>query len=114
EAEPGAFTSGRHSPDEQNLHRNKRGLALDLKHPEGHGLFMEMVDRADVVVENYRAEVKARLGCDYETLASRNPRIILASISGFGQDGPYSSRPGVDQIVQGMSGMMSITGEPGR
>ncbi|MGH2587353.1 MAG: CaiB/BaiF CoA transferase family protein [Dehalococcoidia bacterium] len=108
------LTGARHGPDEQNLHRNKRGLTLDLKHPDGHRIFLDLVRRADVVVENFRADVKHRLGVDYESLAAVNPRIILASISGFGQDGPYSDRPGVDQIIQGMSGLMSVTGEPGR
>jgi crotonobetainyl-CoA:carnitine CoA-transferase CaiB-like acyl-CoA transferase len=110
----GSVTGARHGPDEQNLHRNKRGLALDLKHPDGRAIFLEMVSRADIVVENFRADVKHRLGIDYEALSQTNPRIILASISGFGQDGPYRDRPGVDQIVQGMSGLMSVTGEPGR
>lgn len=108
------LTGARRGPDEQNLHRNKRGLALDLKHPDGHCIFLAMVRRADVVVENFRADVKRRLGIEYETLAAVNPRIILASISGFGQDGPYSDRGGVDQIIQGMSGLMSVTGEPGK
>jgi crotonobetainyl-CoA:carnitine CoA-transferase CaiB-like acyl-CoA transferase len=107
-------TGARHGPDEQNLHRNKRGLALDLKHPDGRRVFLDLVRRADIVVENFRADVKHRLGIDYESLAKTNPRIILASISGFGQDGPYRDRPGVDQIIQGMSGLMSVTGEPGR
>jgi len=109
----GSVTGVRHGPDDQNLHRNKRGLCIDLKHPEGIALFNKLVARADVVVENFRADVKARLGIEYAQLAAINPRIILASISGFGQDGPYGDRPGVDQIVQGMSGLMSITGEPG-
>ena len=109
----GALTGARHGPDEQNLHRNKRDLALDLKHPEGHAVFLHLVKRADIVVENFRADVKHRLGVDYESLKAVNPRIILASISGFGQDGPYRDRPGVDQIIQGMSGLMSVTGEPG-
>ena len=109
-----SVTGGRHAPDEQNLHRNKRGLALDLQHPDGRRVFLELVRRADIVVENFRADVKRRLGIEYETLAQTNPRIILASISGFGQDGPYSNRPGVDQIIQGLSGLMSVTGEPGR
>lgn len=109
-----SFTGGRHGSDEQNLHRNKRGLALDLKHPDGHRVFLDLVRQADIVVENFRADVKRRLGIEYETLAETNPRIILASVSGFGQDGPYGNRPGVDQIVQGMSGLMSVTGEPGR
>jgi crotonobetainyl-CoA:carnitine CoA-transferase CaiB-like acyl-CoA transferase len=108
----GALTGARHGPDEQNLHRNKRGLALDLKHPDGHGVFLDLVKRADIVVENFRADVKHRLGVDYESLKAVNSSIILASISGFGQDGPYRDRPGVDQVVQGMSGLMSITGEP--
>ncbi|MCB1647401.1 MAG: CoA transferase [Pseudomonadales bacterium] len=111
----GGSVTGAHSgPDQQNLHRNKRGLAIDLKHPQGQALFHELVRKADVVVENFRSEVKTRLGCDYEDLEKINPRIILASISGFGQDGPYGKRPGVDQIVQGTSGLMSITGEPGQ
>lgn len=104
----------RRSADEQNLHRNKRSLCIDLKHPEGLKLLQALVRKADVVVENFRADVKTRLGLDYEQLKAINPRIILASISGFGQDGPYRDRPGVDQIVQGLSGLMSITGEPGR
>lgn len=104
----------RRSADEQNLHRNKRSLCIDLKHPKGIALLRDLVARADVVVENFRADVKTRLGLDYEQLKAINPRIILASISGFGQDGPYRDRPGVDQVVQGLSGLMSITGEPGR
>jgi crotonobetainyl-CoA:carnitine CoA-transferase CaiB-like acyl-CoA transferase len=104
----------RHDPDFQNLHRNKRGIALDLKNPGGQAILRRLAGRADVVVENFRPDVKKRLGIDYETLRAVNPRLIYASISGFGQDGPYAKRPGVDQIVQGMSGFMSITGEPGR
>ena len=103
----------RRNADEQNLHRNKRSLCIDLKHPKGLLLLHELVKKADVVVENFRADVKTRLGLDYEQLKAINPRIILASISGFGQDGPYRDRPGVDQIVQGLAGLMSITGEPG-
>ena len=106
--------SARHDPDFQNLHRNKRAMALDLKNPDGIAIFKKMVAKADVVVENYRPDVKNRLGIDYELLKAINKRIILASISGFGQDGPYKERPGVDQIAQGMSGLMSITGEEGR
>ncbi len=109
-----SVTGARHGPDEQNLHRNKRSIAIDLKNPDGKALFLDLVRRADIVVENFRADVKRRLGIDYATLAGTNPRIILASISGFGQDGPYGDRPGVDQIIQGMSGLMSVTGEPGR
>ena len=110
----GSPTGGRRGPDEQNLHRNKRALALDLKSPSGQEVFHQMAQQADVVVENFRSDVKYRLGVDYETLSQLNPRLIYASISGFGQDGPYATRPGVDQIIQGMSGLMSITGEPGR
>ena len=105
---------GRHNPDFQNLHRNKRSLTLDLKTADGIAILKRMVAKADVVVENYRPDVKHRLGIDYATLAAINPRLIYASISGFGQTGPYSDRPGVDQIAQGMSGLMSVTGEPGR
>jgi len=106
--------SARHEPDFQNLHRNKRSMTLNLKTGEGISILRRMVERADIIVENYRPDVKTRLGIDYESLSQVNPRLIYASISGFGQDGPYSDRPGVDQIAQGMSGLMSITGEPGR
>lgn len=112
-ADEGSITGGRHGPDEQNLHRNKRGVCINLKHKTGHELFVDMVKQSDVLVENFRAPVKHRLKVDYETLRPINERLIYASISGFGQDGPYSDRPGVDQIVQGMSGLMSITGHPG-
>jgi len=100
--------------DFQNLQRNKRSLTLNLKLPQAKEVFARLVKTADVVVENYRPDVKFRLGIDYESLAKINPRIILASISGFGQDGPYRDRPGFDQIAQGMSGLMSITGLPGQ
>jgi formyl-CoA transferase len=106
--------SGRHEADFQNLHRNKRSIVLNLKKAEGLDVFRRMVERADIVVENYRPDVKHRLGIDYEALRAINPRIIYASISGFGEEGPYRERPGVDQIAQGMSGLMSMTGEPGR
>ncbi len=109
----GALGAGRATSDFQNLHRNKRSLTLNLKDDTGHAVFMKLVEKADVVVENFRPDVKNRLGIDYETLAAVNPRIILASISGFGQDGPYAKRPGFDQIAQGMGGLMSITGAPG-
>lgn len=109
----GALGAGRATADFQNLHRNKRSLTLNLKEPEGLAVFMRLVETADVVVENFRPDVKTRLGIDYESLAAVNPRIILASISGFGQDGPYAKRPGFDQIAQGMGGLMSITGAPG-
>jgi crotonobetainyl-CoA:carnitine CoA-transferase CaiB-like acyl-CoA transferase len=104
----------RHGPDMQNLHRNKRAITLNLKLPESKAVLERLVKTADVVVENYRPDVKFRLGIDYESLARINPRIILASISGFGQDGPYVKRPGFDQIAQGMSGLMSVTGHPGQ
>ncbi len=98
--------------DFQNLNRNKRSLTLNLKHPDGLEVFMRLVSNADVVVENWRPDVKTRLGIDYEALRKINPRIILASISGFGQDGPYARRPGFDQVIQGMGGLMSVTGFP--
>ncbi len=104
----------REGADFQNLHRNKRSITLNLKLPEGREIFNRLAKKADVVVENYRPDVKYRLGVDYESLKAINPRIILASISGFGQDGPYLKRPGFDQIAQGMSGLMSVTGEPGK
>jgi crotonobetainyl-CoA:carnitine CoA-transferase CaiB-like acyl-CoA transferase len=107
------FGAPRESPDFQNLHRNKRSLTLDLKKPEGRDVLMRLVKTADIVVENFRPDVKSRLGIDYESLRAVNKRIILASISGFGQDGPYRERPGLDQIAQGMSGIMSVTGMPG-
>jgi crotonobetainyl-CoA:carnitine CoA-transferase CaiB-like acyl-CoA transferase len=110
----GSVTGRRRGSDEQNLHRNKRSLCLDLKSPHGAEVLRRLIARSDVVVENFRADVKERLGLGYEQLRRINPRIILASISGFGQDGPYSDRPGVDQIVQGMCGLSSVTGEPGR
>ena len=104
---------GRHHFDFQNLHRNKRSIAVNLKHAAGVGVIKRMAKDADVLVENYRPGVKHRLGIDYETLRPLNPRLIYASISGFGQSGPYADRPGVDQIAQGMGGLMSVTGMPG-
>jgi formyl-CoA transferase len=104
----------RHGFDMQNLHRNKRSMTLNLKEAEGRAIFMRLTERADVVVENFRPDVKHRLGVDYQSLRKVNPKIVLASISGFGQDGPYSKRPGFDQIAQGMGGLMMVTGEPGR
>ena len=109
-----ALGGPRHRGDFQNLHRNKRSMTLNLKEPDGVAILKQLVAKSDVVVENYRPDVKRRLGVDYEALKAVNPRIVLASISGFGQDGPYVLRPGVDQIAQGMGGLMSITGEPGR
>jgi formyl-CoA transferase len=104
----------RHSPDFQNLHRNKRSMTLNLKSPEGLDIFKRLARQADVIIENYRPDVKKRLGIDYESIKAINPRIVYGSISGFGQDGPYATRPGVDPIVQGMGGHMMVTGEPGR
>ena len=103
----------RHGSDFQNLHRNKRAMSLNLKKPEGLEVFRRLVEKADVVVENFRPDVKAKLGVDYESVRKINPRIVYGSISGFGQDGPYHKRPGFDQIAQGMGGLMSITGAPG-
>ena len=104
----------RDDPDFLNLHRNKRSLTLDLKQPEGVAVLKRLAAKADVLIENYRPDVKTRLGIDYETMRGVNPRLVYVSISGFGQDGPYVKRPGLDQIAQGMGGLMSITGEPGR
>jgi len=104
----------RHGSDFQNLHRNKRSLTLNFKTPEGIEILRRLAARADVLVENYRPAVKHRLGIDYEQLRVLNPRLVYASISGFGQDGPYRDRPGFDQIAQGMGGLMSITGLPGQ
>src|SRR5437588_11638626 len=100
--------------DFQNLHRNKRSITLDLKNPRGVEVLKRLAAKADVLVENYRPDVKHRLGIDYETLSKVNPRLVYASISGFGQSGPYRDRPGYDQIAQGMGGLMSITGLPGQ
>ena len=103
----------RDGPDFQNLHRGKESLTLNLKSIEGAKIFQQLVRNSDIVIENFRPQVKYKLGLDYDTLCDINPAIILASISGFGQDGPYKDRPGFDQVAQGMSGLMSITGEPG-
>ncbi len=103
----------RNGPDFQNLHRGKESLTLNLKSIEGAKIFQQLVRNSDIVIENFRPQVKYKLGLDYDTLFDINPAIILASISGFGQDGPYRDRPGFDQVAQGMSGLMSITGEPG-
>jgi formyl-CoA transferase len=103
----------RSGPDFQNLHRNKRAMALNLKDPRGLDTFKRLVKKADVVVENFRPDVKTKLGIDYESMRQINPKIVYGSISGFGQDGPYHKRPGFDQIAQGMGGLMSITGAPG-
>ncbi len=104
----------RDDSDFQNLHRNKRSITLNLKSPEGVEILKRLVKTADVLVENYRPDVKDRLGIGYEVMREVNPRLVYVSISGFGEDGPYRERPGVDQIAQGLGGLMSITGEPGR
>jgi formyl-CoA transferase len=104
----------RHGFDFQNLHRNKKSVTLNLKHPKAVEIFKTLAKDADVIVENYRADVKHRLGIDYESIRAINPRIVYGSISGFGQEGPYRDRPGVDQIAQGLGGLMSITGLPGQ
>lgn len=109
-----ATGANRLGPDYQNLHRNKLNMTLNLKSEEGRAIFLELAKSADVVIENYRSDVKYRLGIDYAAVSKVNPRIVYGSISGFGQDGPDATRPGVDQIAQGMGGLMSITGEPGR
>ena len=119
EAPPGedarsVVSGSRHGFDFQNLHRNKRSMTLNLKADKGREIFLAMAKDADVIVENYRAGVKHRLGIDYESVKAVNPRIVYGSISGFGQSGPYRDRPGVDQIAQGMGGLMSITGLPGQ
>ena len=117
---PDAISGGRglgqprHDFDFQNLHRNKRSMTLNLKAEDGKKIFLDLVRRADVVVENYRPDVKHRLGIDYEACSKVNPRIVYGSISGFGQTGPYANRPGFDQIAQGMGGLMSVTGLPGQ
>ncbi len=110
----GQLGGPRAGSDFQNLHRNKRAITLNLKSADGVEIFQRLVAKADVVVENYRPDVKHRLGIDYESLKPLNRGLIYASISGFGQDGPYAKRPGFDQIAQGMGGLMSITGEPGK
>ncbi|MGY4619527.1 crotonobetainyl-CoA:carnitine CoA-transferase CaiB-like acyl-CoA transferase [Bradyrhizobium sp. USDA 4472] len=104
----------RRGADFQNLHRNKRAMTLNLKDERGLAVFKRLAAKADVVVENFRPDVKKKLGIDYESVAAINPRIVYGSISGFGQDGPYHKRPGFDQIAQGMGGLMSITGAPGQ
>ena len=107
------FAANRKGGDFQNINRNKRSMTLNLKKPGAYEVLMRLVREADVLIENWRPDVKAKLGLDYETLSKVNPRLVLASISGFGQDGPYAGRPGFDQIIQGMGGLMSVTGHPG-
>ena len=104
----------RHGFDFFNLHRNKRSMTLNLKSEEGKKILFKMAETADVIVENYRPDVKHRLGIDYEVMKKINPRIVYASLSGFGQTGPYSGRAGLDQIAQGLGGIMSVTGLPGQ
>jgi crotonobetainyl-CoA:carnitine CoA-transferase CaiB-like acyl-CoA transferase len=111
-AEP--MGGNRQGSDFQNLQRNRRGLTLDLKHPDGIAVLCRLAAQADVLAENFRPDVKERLGIDYAAMQAVNPRLVYASISGFGQTGPYRDRPGFDQVAQGMGGLMSITGEPGR
>jgi len=113
-AEGEEISGARHGFDFQNLHRNKRAINLNLKDPEGHAAFMRLVTKADVIIENMRASVKHRLKVSFDDVRKVNPRIVYGSISGFGQDGPYGPRAGVDQIAQGMGGLMSITGLPGQ
>jgi len=103
----------RQGSDFQNLHRNKRSLTLNLKDPRGVEVLKRLAKTADILVENFRPDVKHKLGIDYETLAAENPKLIYASISGFGQDGPYRGRAGFDQVAQGMGGLMWVTGLPG-
>ena len=108
------LTGDRHGSDFQNLHRNKRSIALDLKDQRDRAVFLDLVRDADVLLENFRPDVKRRLKIDYETLSAINPRLIYGSISGFGEDGPNALRPGVDQIAQGYGGLMSVTGLAGQ
>src|ERR1700741_853748 len=105
---------GQEGSDYQYTHRNKRSITLNLKEPEGIEVLKKLVATADVLLENFRPDVKTRLAIDYEALSKVNPRLVYASISGFGQTGPYATRPGFDQIAQGMGGLMSITGLPGQ
>src|SRR4051794_17678561 len=114
DGEAGELVGRRDGSDFQNLHRNKRAITLNLKTDEGRGILMKLAEQADVIVENMRPGVTKRLGVDFESVRKRNPRIVYGSISGFGQYGPYTARPSIDQIAQGMSGIMSVTGLPGQ
>jgi crotonobetainyl-CoA:carnitine CoA-transferase CaiB-like acyl-CoA transferase len=114
EGEVGELVGRRDGSDFQNLHRNKRAITLNLKTEQGREILLRLAEKADVVIENMRPGVTRRLGVDYESVKTRNPRIVYGSISGFGQYGPYTSRPSIDQIAQGMSGIMSVTGIPGQ
>src|SRR4051794_5187623 len=114
DGEAGELVGRRDGSDFQNLHRNKRAITLNLKTDEGREILLRLAEQADVVVENMRPGVTRRLGVDYESVKQRNPRLVYGSISGFGQYGPYTARPSIDQIAQGMSGIMSVTGLPGQ
>ena len=113
-AEASEVVGRRDGSDFQNLHRNKRAITLNLKTDEGREILMRLAEQADVIVENMRPGVTKRLGVDFESVEKRNPRIVYGSISGFGQYGPYTARPSIDQIAQGMTGIMSVTGFPGQ
>ena len=114
EGESDELVGRRDGSDFQNLHRNKRAITLNLKTDEGREILLRLAEQADVVIENMRPGVTKRLGVDFESVRQRNPRIVYGSISGFGQEGPYAERPSIDQIAQGMSGIMSVTGIPGQ
>jgi crotonobetainyl-CoA:carnitine CoA-transferase CaiB-like acyl-CoA transferase len=114
DTEAGELVGRRDGSDFQNLHRNKRAITLNLKTDAGREILMRLAEQADVIVENMRPGVTKRLGVDFESVKKRNPRIVYGSISGFGQYGPYTARPSIDQIAQGMSGIMSVTGLPGQ
>src|SRR3954451_17728748 len=114
DADASELVGKRDGSDFQNLHRNKRAITLNLKSDEGREILMKLVEQADVIVENMRPGVTKRLGVDFESVRQRNPRIVYGSISGFGQYGPYHARPSIDQIAQGMSRIMSVTGIPGQ
>ncbi|MCP4959780.1 MAG: CoA transferase [Actinomycetia bacterium] len=111
---PNVSVRGQTTPDYLNIHRNKRSLSLDLKSKAGREVLHRLVAQADILVENMRPRVKFSLGFDWETVSAINPRLVMGSISGFGQSGPYAQRGGVDQIAQGLAGMMSVTGLPGQ
>ena len=97
-----------------SINRGKRSIAIDLSKPKGREVLLKLAETADVLIENFRPGTMQKLGLDYEAVKVRNPRIVMCSVSGFGQSGPYAHRPALDVIVQGMGGMLSITGEPGR
>src|SRR5436853_7841115 len=109
DADASELVGKRDGSDFQNLHRNKRAITLNLKSDEGREILMKLAERADVIVENMRPGVTRRLGVDFEAVRQRNPRIVYGSISGFGQYGPYTARPSIDQTAQGMSCIMPVT-----